>query len=167
MKYFWMVIIALIVIGGGWYAIQSKQGAQQDAMNAGMDMGASTTTSTTTTTTTTETSTSGTTGTGVGVGVDVGVSTGTTKEIIVDGSNFAFIPKEIRVKEGERVRVTFNNSGGTHDFVIDEFNVRTRQIQGGQSDTVEFVPNKKGTFEYYCSVGTHRQMGMRGNLIVE
>ena len=37
----------------------------------------------------------------------------------------------------------------------------------GQIDEVEFVVDKAGTFEYYCSVGNHRQMGMVGKLIVE
>ena len=56
-----------------------------------------------------------------------------------------------------------------HDWVIDEFSARAKQIQAGETDTVEFVANKKGTFEYYCSVGNgfHRQQGMVGKLIVE
>lgn len=87
----------------------------------------------------------------------------------IEGKPFEFSIKEIRVKEGDRVRITFKNTEGMHDWVIDEFNARTRQIQAGESETVEFVANKKGTFEYYCSVGNgyHRQQGMIGKLIVE
>lgn len=96
-----------------------------------------------------------------------GSSTGTVKTITVEGSNFKFMPSEIRVKKGDTVKIVFKNSGGFHDFVIDEFNVRTKQIQGGSQETVQFVATKAGTFEYYCSVGEHRQMGMKGNLIVE
>ena len=91
----------------------------------------------------------------------------TVREFTVTGSPFKFVPNELRVKEGETVRITFKNSGGTHDFVIDEFQVRTKQLQSGGEETLEFVANKKGTFEYYCSVGTHRQMGMKGSLVVE
>jgi plastocyanin len=29
------------------------------------------------------------------------------------------------------------------------------------------VADKKGTFEYYCSVGQHRALGMKGKLVVE
>lgn len=89
------------------------------------------------------------------------------KEVIVSGGNYKFNPSEIKVKKGERVKIIFKNSGGMHDFVIDEFNVRTQVIGSEKEDTVEFVPDKTGTFEYYCSVGNHRQMGMVGNLIVE
>ncbi|OHA18081.1 MAG: hypothetical protein A2836_01665 [Candidatus Taylorbacteria bacterium RIFCSPHIGHO2_01_FULL_45_63] len=89
------------------------------------------------------------------------------KEITVTGKSFAFSPAIITVKKGDTVKVTFKNSGGTHDFVIDEFGVRTKRIQGGAEETVEFTTNKTGQFEYYCSVGEHRAMGMRGTLIVE
>lgn len=92
---------------------------------------------------------------------------GNVKTFTVTGSNFAFSSKEIRVNEGDTVRINFVNSGGTHDFVIDEFDVATKRIQGGQSETVEFVADNAGTYEFYCSVGNHRQMGMKGNLIVQ
>jgi len=54
-----------------------------------------------------------------------------------------------------------------HDFVVDEFGAKTDTLQTGQSDTITFVADKTGTFEYYCSVGNHRAMGMKGNLIVK
>lgn len=83
------------------------------------------------------------------------------------GSNFQFSTTEIKVKKGDRVRINFDVSAGFHDWVVDEFNARTKQLSGGESDSIEFVANKTGTFEFYCSVGSHRQMGMKGNLIVE
>ena len=94
-------------------------------------------------------------------------TSGNVKEVTVDGSNFKFEPTEIRVKKGDTVKVMFKNTGGFHDFVIDEFNVKTAQIQGGAEEAVEFVADQVGEFEYYCSVGNHRQMGMKGTLIVE
>jgi plastocyanin len=90
-----------------------------------------------------------------------------SKKITVIGSSFKFAPSEIRVKKGDVVTINFQNSGGMHDFVIDEFNVKSKRISGGETDTVTFTASKTGTFEYYCSVGNHREMGMHGNLIVE
>lgn len=90
-----------------------------------------------------------------------------TKSFIVNGGNFFFTPNTITVNKGDRVKITLNNTGGFHDFVIDEFNVRTPQIKDGHQATVEFIANKNGTFEYYCSIGEHRQMGMKGSLIVK
>ena len=89
------------------------------------------------------------------------------KEFIVTGQNFSFAPSTITVKQGDRVRIMFKNAGGTHDLRLDEFNVATKRIQGGEQDSVEFVADKAGSFEYYCSVGSHRAMGMKGTLIVE
>ena len=89
------------------------------------------------------------------------------KEFTVFASNFKFSVNEIKVKKGDKVRIIFKNEGGTHDWVLDEFTAKTDRVQSGQSDTVEFVADKTGTFEYYCSVGSHRQMGMKGKLIVE
>jgi|SRR3989344_20135 len=92
---------------------------------------------------------------------------GAVKEFTVEGSPFKFVPNVINVKKGDTVRVTFKNVTGTHDFVIDEFDVRTNQIGEGEEEEVEFIADKAGTFEYYCSVGNHRAMGMVGKLIVE
>lgn len=95
------------------------------------------------------------------------VSTG-SKEFTVAATNFAFSPAEIRVKQGDTVRITLtNNSTMSHDWRVDEFTAATKIIQGGQQDTITFVASKTGQFEYYCSVGNHRQMGMKGTLIVE
>jgi len=90
-----------------------------------------------------------------------------TKVFNIEGKPFSFTPNEIRVKKGDRVRIVFSNIEGFHDWKIDEFNAATKKINAGETDTVEFIADKAGTFEFYCSVGTHRQMGMKGNLIVE
>ena len=86
---------------------------------------------------------------------------------IICWSNFAFSMNEIKVQQGDTVKIVFQNNDGFHDWVVDEFNARTKQINAGATDTVEFVADKAGTFEYYCSVGKHRELGMKGNLIVE
>jgi len=88
-------------------------------------------------------------------------------EIEVHGGSYYFTPDEIRVKKGDTVRITFVNDGGMHDWVIDEFDARTDVTSSGETDSVEFVADEAGEFEYYCSVGNHREMGMVGSLIVE
>jgi len=90
-----------------------------------------------------------------------------TKIFTLEAKNFSFSVKDITVKNGDRVKIVLVNKGGMHDWVNDLFNARTEIIQAGETAEVEFVANKVGKSEYYCSVGTHRQMGMWGNLIVE
>ena len=88
------------------------------------------------------------------------------KEFSVKGKNFSFTPGTLTVNKGEKVRITFTDESGSHDFVVDGYNVRTKVLQTGQSETIEFIADKSGSFEYYCSVGSHRSMGMKGTLIV-
>jgi len=92
---------------------------------------------------------------------------GTVKEFTILGSDYKFSPNAISVNKGDTVRVIFKNSGGLHDFRIDEFNVATKVIGTGAQQTVEFVADKAGQFQYYCSVSGHRQMGMWGTLTVK
>lgn len=89
------------------------------------------------------------------------------KSFTVVGSNFVFAPSSLKVKKGDTVRITFTSGGGMHDFVLDGFGVKTKQLADGASETVEFAADKTGSFEFYCSVGTHRSMGMVGTLVVE
>lgn len=89
------------------------------------------------------------------------------KTFTVTGKNFEFNVEEIRVKKGDKVKINFTSESGFHDWVVDEFNAKTAQVLTGKSSSVEFIADKTGTFEYYCSVGAHRQQGMVGKLIVE
>src|SRR3989338_8247227 len=94
------------------------------------------------------------------------------KVIEVDSANLRFYMDgvenpDIRVKEGDKVKINFKSSEGYHDWMVDEFNASTERVNPGESASVEFVANKKGVFEYYCSVGRHRENGMKGNFIVE
>lgn len=94
-------------------------------------------------------------------------ATAPVKEFTVEGKNFSFSLKEIRVNKGDLVKIKFKSVQGFHDLVIDEFKVATKQMQSGGEETVSFLADKVGNFEYYCSVGSHRAMGMWGTLIVE
>jgi plastocyanin len=85
----------------------------------------------------------------------------------VKGVNYGYDVQEIRVKKGDTVTINFTSTSGFHDWVVDEFDARTEKVQAGGTTSVTFVASKVGTFEYYCSVGSHRQMGMVGKLIVE
>lgn len=85
----------------------------------------------------------------------------------INAENFSFDKKEIRVKQGQIVKIVLTSTEGFHDWVVDEFSAATEEINTGQTTEVIFTADKKGIFEYYCSVGSHRQFGMVGNLIVE
>ncbi len=146
-----IVAVILLVLGGGAYILSQNNATTTTTT----DMAAGTSEESQLTPTTTQSSSSG------------EMDETNVKEFTVNGDNFTFDVKEMRVKKGDTVRVTFNNTEGFHDWVLDEFDVATKQLQAGGTETIEFVVDKTGEFEYYCSIGTHRQMGMKGTLIVE
>lgn len=106
------------------------------------------------------------------MGADAGDMMGDEEIFVLTGENYKFMmdgveAPELRVKLGDRVRIEFTSTSGFHDWVLDEFGAATERVRDGESTSVEFVANKRGTFEYYCSVGQHRANGMRGVFIVE
>jgi plastocyanin len=92
---------------------------------------------------------------------------GDAKEVVIDGSNYKFVPDTIRVKKGEKTRIVFKSTEGMHDFRVEDLRIATAVIQDGKDDFVEFTPDKAGSFEFTCSVGNHKAMGMKGTLVVE
>lgn len=87
--------------------------------------------------------------------------------ITVEGGSFKYNPNQITVKKGQPVKIILESKDLMHDFVIDELNVKSTQAKAGESVEVAFTPTQTGSFEFYCSVGNHRAMGMKGTLIVE
>ena len=89
------------------------------------------------------------------------------KEFAVTGKNFEFSVKEIRVKKGDFVHINFTSTDSMHDLRVSEYNVGAATVSAGNSSSVEFAADKAGSFEFFCSIGNHRQMGMVGKFIVE
>lgn len=94
-------------------------------------------------------------------------SSGEAREIEVSGDEYRFTPSIITAKAGERLRVKFTNNGTLpHNFTIAELGVATRTISPGQQDSVEFTVEADTALTFYCSIGSHRALGMEGDLTV-
>lgn len=103
----------------------------------------------------------------VETGTETTEGAGEVREFVVEGGMFYFAPEMMEVNKGDTVRIVFKNAEGKHDWVIDEFNARTAILDAGEEETIEFVADQTGSFEYYCSVGSHRAQGMKGTLTVK
>jgi plastocyanin len=92
-----------------------------------------------------------------------------TKAVVIDmvGTDFSYDVKQITVKKGDTVTINFRSDEGFHDWVIDEFDAATQRVNEGGTTSVTFVADEIGTFQYYCSVMSHREMGMVGYLEVK
>ncbi len=89
-----------------------------------------------------------------------------TKEFTVSGQDFSLTPNSITVQKGDEVKIVFKNTQGFHDLTIDRYGLATKRFQSPGEAVLEFTADKTGVFQYYCSVGGHRSMGMVGKLIV-
>jgi plastocyanin len=95
------------------------------------------------------------------------------KKFVLSGGNFKFyqgqeVNPTLIVSEGDSVVIEFSSDFGYHDWVVDELGAATQRVRPDDGiSVVKFTADKKGTFEYYCSVGSHRQQGMKGKIIVE
>jgi len=74
----------------------------------------------------------------------------------------------LNIPENAFVQITIiNGDGALHDFVIDEFGVKSDQILGVDASTViSFQASERGEYFYYCSIPGHRQAGMEGRIVI-
>tara|TARA_Y100000310_G_scaffold345545_1_gene466320 strand:- start:6202 stop:6687 length:486 start_codon:yes stop_codon:yes gene_type:complete len=87
-------------------------------------------------------------------------------EIDMIAKQFEFIPGVIEVNEGDTVKIHVTSTDVAHGLAIPEFGVRESFDKGEMVD-IEFVADKKGEFNFFCSVpcgSGHRAMS--GTLIV-
>ncbi|MCH8943065.1 MAG: cupredoxin domain-containing protein [Bacteroidetes bacterium] len=92
-----------------------------------------------------------------------------THIIQIEAERFQFIPSQIRVRQGERVRLIFRSRDTTHGVAIPEYQIRKDIPPRGKGETiVEFTADKIGSFTYRCShlCGAGHAM-MRGIIVVE
>lgn len=103
-----------------------------------------------------------------GIGDDKSVDENVSVRVFnVAAKQFEFIPAIIRVKKGNRVVLNIASADVEHGFAIDEYKIN-KTIPVGESITVDFIADKAGQFEFYCSVycGSGHS-NMRGKLVVE
>ncbi|OAB44103.1 cupredoxin domain-containing protein [Paenibacillus glacialis] len=96
-------------------------------------------------------------------GSEAGATGGDTKEFIIMATTFKFDVKEIKVKQGDKVKITLKNKKGHHALKLEGYN---KQVRPNRS--ISFVANKKGEFEYKCATycgADHKKM--IGKLIVK
>lgn len=88
------------------------------------------------------------------------------KKFTLTESNFKLTPDTITVKQGDNVEITVVNSEGSHNLFIKGYEQRTKVISSG-TEKLELVAANKGTFEMWCEVSGHKELGMVGNFVVE
>lgn len=84
----------------------------------------------------------------------------------IGAKKFLFTTDTLRVKPGETITLRLDNGDdGPHSFDIDELNVHTFMSSKSTGLSI-FQATTPGEYTFYCGIGTHRQAGMVGKLIV-
>lgn len=91
--------------------------------------------------------------------------------------SFGYKPNIIRVAAGRPVTINFvNTAGGAHNFSAPTFFANVRIVSGSApsgvielgartSRSITLIP-RAGNYQFRCTHFLHRQMGMRGQIIV-
>ena len=105
--------------------------------------------------------------------------------LAVSASEWRFQPSRIVLRQGEQVRIELRNDGAIlHDLKIEDLSADGIQSQSsgplsghegelfvgaepGKEGTLVFTPTGTGAFTYYCTIPQHRQLGMKGVMVVE
>jgi cytochrome c oxidase subunit 2 len=96
-----------------------------------------------------------------------GVAQSEVHEIKMTAKKYEFSPAEIRVKQGEKVRLLITPTDRDHGFEIKPLGIKT-DLKKGQETAVEFEATKSGEFEFHCSDFCGFGHGkMKGKLIVD
>ncbi|HZD33665.1 MAG TPA: cupredoxin domain-containing protein [Nitrososphaeraceae archaeon] len=86
-------------------------------------------------------------------------------QIVIEAREFSLTPKQITINRGDNVTILFKNVGTVaHSFEIEKLGIRIDPIQPGESETINFMANQAGTFDFRCAVVGHDAAGMRGVL---
>ncbi len=106
-------------------------------------------------------------------------------DLTVVASEWGFGPANIVLQQGEEVRLVLQNDGAIlHNLRVDNLDVTVVEeistggfsgndatlFVGADSDDVgllTFIPLEPGEYEFYCTIGNHRQLGMKGLLTIE
>lgn len=80
---------------------------------------------------------------------------------------FYFDQTKLMAKVGETVAMHLDNPhSAQHSFDVDELNVHVPAAPGKQS-LILFTPTTPGSYMFYCGIPGHRELGMKGTLVVE
>jgi uncharacterized cupredoxin-like copper-binding protein len=84
-------------------------------------------------------------------------------------TDFKFDKKSLTAKKGALTINLANKGGTTHALEVEGkgVEVKTNQIQPGQSTKLTVKLTKPGKYEFYCPVDGHKQLGMKGTLTVQ
>lgn len=97
------------------------------------------------------------------IGENAPAANGPVKEFTVHAQPSGYDLQEIKVKQGDTVRITLKNTQGMHSLKIKGYNL---EVRGNK--TITFVADQAGEFEYACNISCGKgHQEMKGTFIVK
>ncbi len=85
-------------------------------------------------------------------------------------SDFKFTPNNIQAKVGDQIEFRIENvTGSKHNFTLQDpagKTVRDIDLPAHQTTTVTVIFSQAGTYPFHCDVDLHRDLGMKGQVVV-
>ncbi|HEX9426440.1 MAG TPA: cupredoxin domain-containing protein [Candidatus Polarisedimenticolia bacterium] len=95
------------------------------------------------------------------------VAPGETKKFHVTAFENKIAPSTLRVKKGEKVRITFVSRDGNYGIKFKDFEI-SEKVTPEKPAVVEFTPGEKGSFEFRCTkTWGFKHWSKNGTLVVE
>jgi plastocyanin domain-containing protein len=95
------------------------------------------------------------------------VAPGEVQRFHVTANEGKIAPNTLRVKQGERVRITFVSKDSNYGIKFKDFEI-SKKVTPEKPAVVEFTPKQKGTFEFRCSkTWSPKHWSSNGTLVVE
>jgi len=89
------------------------------------------------------------------------------KTVTVEATDFKFSPNEIEAKVGQTVQIEMVNKGNVaHSYDIKPLEIASDKVLPDESTTVTFTPEEPGEIQFICDVPGHKEVGMKGTLVV-
>ncbi|PYF02637.1 cupredoxin domain-containing protein [Ureibacillus chungkukjangi] len=110
---------------------------------------------------------------------------GSIRNLVVTANDNIFLPDKIKVKAGEKLKITLDNIGKSeHDFEIVNIEATSIETQSsqhhhnkgnnqihihslpGEKQAISFIPVTPGEYKYVCTIPGHAESGMIGSIEV-
>jgi PQQ system protein len=102
---------------------------------------------------------------------DESASGDVVQTIQISENEFSLNPSTVTLQQTGTYEFEVMNDGQiTHALEIEEegdgAEAETGDIAAGETKTIRFTFSAEGTYEMYCPIGSHKDQGMRGTIVV-
>ncbi len=103
----------------------------------------------------------------VGAACSGGGASSSGPEVKIALTDFKYTPDKIELPASTVVKLTAKNSGSVeHDFVIDKLSYKL-SVPTAREVSKNIGPLQPGTYDVYCAVVGHKELGMIATLTVK